>query len=541
MSSQTAYILLKRNEPKEHFFSSLFAFLIVIPGLLTVLLTAIYPSLLGAALISYASYWTLFLILPAAYRLSPFHPLAQYPGPVLAKLTQWWAVYHATRSGQIHLVYQRLHERYGDYVRVGPNELSIRDPASVHAVLGPTGFPKGPYYSNRSNPPMLSQLRGHTEHAKRRQAWNRGFTTSALKGYEDIGEKRLDQLLEVFERKIEQGAILKVSKWLSFFATDFMGDMAFGGGFELLEKERDEDGIWAMFERTLRVYSILAHIPWVIKIVRLLPSTKRLMIRARAFGRARVVERLQLGAGRKDLFYYISGEDETGRTKLSMTDMASDGLQAILGGSDSTATMLTGVFFYLATHPDAYARLQDEIDSAYTEADGVPDATKRAAMPYLNACINETLRLLPVGPSGSPRWVPPGSGPKTIGEHVIPEGTQVHVNTWSIHRDARNFLSPTAFLPARWLKADPNAPSHSHSDTRATVLNPDAFHPFSFGPANCVGKNLALMEMRTVIFQVLHQFRVRALPGTVVSEWEGAVQDWHIVKVPELYLHIEAR
>ncbi|TFY62928.1 hypothetical protein EVG20_g6526 [Dentipellis fragilis] len=216
------------------------------------------------------------------------------------------------------------------------------------------------------------------------------------------------------------------------------------------------------------------------------------------------------------------------------------GLQAILGGSDSTATVLTSTLFYLATHSEAYARLQGEIDAVFVDADGVPDATKRAPMPSLNACMRKrdaspapsrSLWIAAVGPAGlrsedhwRPRHPLRNTSPRQHLEH--PSRPTQLLRTHRLH--------PLALAQSR-IQGRLGLKLH------AAVLNPDAYHPFSFGPANCVGKNLALMEIRTVVFRLLHWFRVSALPGSVVREWEGEVQDWHIVKVPELYLHVETR
>ena len=61
---------------------------------------------------------------------------------------------------------------------------------------------------------------------------------------------------------------------------------------------------------------------------------------------------------------------------------------------------------------------------------------------------------------------------------------------WSVHRDARNFSYPDTFWPDRWLIAE----GIQESKEKITH-NPDAFIPFSFGPANCVGKNLAMASI----------------------------------------------
>jgi hypothetical protein len=77
------------------------------------------------------------------YRVSPFHPLARYPGPVLNKLSKFWMM-HITSQGKQHLFYQSMHRKYGTWVRTGPNELSVCDVDAIQPILGTTGLPKGP-------------------------------------------------------------------------------------------------------------------------------------------------------------------------------------------------------------------------------------------------------------------------------------------------------------------------------------------------------------------------------------------------------------
>lgn len=92
--------------------------LLVTPAALSVLLVdRVHPIALAVAG-TFATFYSTILTLIVAYRISPVHPLAAYPGPIMCKLSKFWMAYIA-RKGKQHLYIQGLHERYGDIVRIG--------------------------------------------------------------------------------------------------------------------------------------------------------------------------------------------------------------------------------------------------------------------------------------------------------------------------------------------------------------------------------------------------------------------------------------
>lgn len=81
-------------------------------------------------------------------------------------------------------------------------------------------------------------------------------------------------------------------------------------------------------------------------------------------------------------------EDKFEKEPLSDAEVASDGILAIIAGSDTAATVLSGLFYYLLAQPKDYKRLQEEIDASFPPGQGNAfDATKLAEMPYLNAVM----------------------------------------------------------------------------------------------------------------------------------------------------------
>lgn len=160
------------------------------------------------------------------------------------------------------------------------------------------------------------------------------------------------------------------------------------------------------------------------------------------------------------------------------------------------STFLAAVTYYLLTTPDTYLKLRQEIRTRYSDYDEI-DATSSLQLPYLQAVINEGLRIYPPGPQGFPR-VSPGA---VVDDVYVPAGVnitschsseslqgwlgytqaEVYTSSWTVMHDPRNFHEPFQFKPERW--TDPNC-----SDTK------EASQPFSLGPRACVGQKLVFFS-----------------------------------------------
>ena len=121
----------------------------------------------------------------------------------------------------------------------------------------------------------------------------------------------------------------------------------------------------------------------------------------------------------------------------------------------------------------------------------------------------ESLRLYPPVAITMPRRTPAGG--ETVDGISIPEEMTVGVHHFSCYRHPDNFYRPEYFLPERWLAANRDVSPFQH-DNRACM------QPFSFGPRNCLGKNLARAEMRLALAKVLFRFDMELVPGQ--HEWQ---------------------
>jgi cytochrome P450 len=115
-------------------------------------------------------------------------------------------------------------------------------------------------------------------------------------------------------------------------------------------------------------------------------------------------------------------------------------------------------------------------------------------LPYLNAVIDEGMRLCPSVPVAIPRVVPK-SGDTVCGQRV-PEGKYAAVNQYSAYRQSYNFRNPNSFIPERFLNPD------SKADDMAV------FQPFQVGRHNCIGMKYGYMELRLTLSRLLWAFDV---------------------------------
>ncbi|TBU25227.1 high nitrogen upregulated cytochrome P450 monooxygenase 2 [Dichomitus squalens] len=503
-----------------------------------VLLYGFYLGVLGGSIVS--------------YRLGPFHPLANFKGPLAYRITKLsMAVWAAT--GSECFVVKALHDKYGDVVRTGPNELSVRDPSLIPAVMGASGLPKGPNYLGMTlthdGLPMVG-IQDTEEHLRRRRPWTRGLNSTALKEYEPLMAERVAEL--VASLITLQDKVILLDQQFAQFSHKFMSDMAFGDKSKIMHG--DQKKFWSLLDDGVVFAAFFSHVPWLGFYVMLLPMVaaplQAFLSRCREFA----IRRIKQGSTNRDLFYYLNNEDQLHSPPPPLHQLVDDGVLAIVAGSDTTSTALTSLFYCLLTHPKAYAAVVTEVDNCFSEGETTLTTACHGKLPYLDAAINESLRLFPPAPNGSLRQVPRNGKGVHVGSIFIPPGTAVCCHLYSMHLDARNFSFPDTFWPERWLLASgrinsatpprdlsPDAHQGSPLDASSLKHNDMAFMPFSYGPMNCVGKNLALAEIRMVACALIRQFEFRLQDGWEAGEYRKGFRDYGIATRPKLPVLITRR
>jgi len=430
------------------------------------------------------------------------HPLRRFPGPkswAASRIT--WCVHQY--QGRLHVEILRLHERYGSVVRVAPNELSFTSESAWRDIYGQRKLEMGKDPIFRLHTPTGAQnilVADRETHTRQRRLLAHAFSESALREQEPVLQIYAGKLLACMAERAQTGAHINVVDWLTFASFDLIGHMSFGENFGCLESGTYAPFVAAITAMASELSVIQMCKYWGVMGLRMALMPKRVLgQRQRNMKTAMetVQKRIKSGSEHRDFLHYIlRANDEKG---MSSAEINVNAFSLSIAGSESTATALSGAFFLLLNHPEAYKRLVREIRSAHSHTDDITLAST-SSLNYLEAVLRETLRMYPPVAITMPRVVPasPMGGYQIDGDFV-PSGIAVGVNHFAASNLSANFSQPDQFLPERWLTGG-NGDRIYASDVK------EASQPFSFGPRNCLGKNIARAEMRLLLAKLLFAY-----------------------------------
>ncbi|KAJ5090124.1 hypothetical protein N7532_008808 [Penicillium argentinense] len=420
-----------------------------------------------------------------------FHRLRQFPGPKLACVTKLWHAWHA-RHRQNYLVLGKLHETYGDFIRTGPSEVTVYHPDVFMAIDGPQGnCVKSDWYDLLHPKQSLVTARKKEVHAGRRRQWNRGFTSQALDQYQDRILPLLDELDGCIEADIAAGRPSNARNLFFWLGFDRMGDFIFSRTFNMLSRQ-EWHHIILLLQRALSLLGPLSPVPWLIHIAfKLLPRIWILndWFRMVAWCESQMVNRLKTHADTgkaRDVAHYLLEDVKEDYQQFPW--LTGDGILAIVAGSEPTAAVLTGLFYELAKHPEHAEEILREISCI-----DIHDSRALAQRcPHLEAVILEALRLYPALPTGGNRKTLENG--VVIGGRYIPPDTTIVAPRFCISRREDCFEKALEFIPERWYK---------HPEM---VWNKAAFAPFGTGHHSCLGRALAMNDMRLTTARLIQKY-----------------------------------
>ncbi|KAF2246979.1 cytochrome P450 [Trematosphaeria pertusa] len=467
------------------------------------LLNAVFQDF-TVKLLGLTAAFVVYLLSYAIYNIY-FHPLSKYPGPKRWAATRLSYIF-SLWSGWLHRDVRDLHTRYGDIVRIAPDELSFARPEAWQDIYtnqpGRQAFPKSAIWHGaaKGRPPSVLNAIDIKLHSRFRRAMDPALNEKAVRMQEPIIQAHVRLFISKLDKLASsdsQGAIVDILRWISFVVFDEIGDLGFGEPFGCLESS--EHHPWcsmiftslraATYRVSLRYYPALN---WLMSFA-IPKSVVKKGMEHWQMSVDKINRRLNLEKDRPDIISMIK-RDEEGVDGLTHPEMLATSSVLIVAGSDGTISVLNGTMYHLVRNPDEMALLAAEIRNAFKTEDVINLSALRD-LPYLKAVLNEGMRMCNPTPVGAPRIVPPGGG--MVSGERLPEGTFVNVHSLTVSRSPKLWYDSDAFRPERWL--DSKSPEFEMDQQ-------NAIQPFGVGPRSCAGRLLAWAEMRLILARLIWRF-----------------------------------
>ncbi|ROW01871.1 hypothetical protein VMCG_05635 [Cytospora schulzeri] len=424
---------------------------------------------------------------------------------------------------------QELHRKHGKIVRIGPNDLSFATPEAYrdiygHVTAGKKRFLKSSLYERAV--PRITSVRDPAVHAQQRKALSNAFSAKALRDQEGVVHQYVDLLLQQLGRLGEDGQkpvnATDAYNWLTF---DIIGDLAFGEPFGALS---EGSSYWVKLISDSVMFDSLDYRmktkPWDRWMIPFIWGSRWEEMKQKyklnlSLSKEKAKKRIELGDSlkRQDFFGHLIKKNE-----INEMNLVGNAIVLIVAGSETTATALIGITWYLLKNPHCLAKLTEEIRGTFSSlGDITGDAT--ANCQYLHAVIEEGLRVFPPVAGGLPRDCPGAA----IDGVYIPAGVTVSCENYTMARDPRYWQDPESFRPERWLG------DGLGDDKRA-------FQPFSTGPRACLGVNLAYLEMRVILAKILFVYDLE-LVSQEIEDWNRACKSYGLWKKADLLVKFRPR
>jgi cytochrome P450 len=335
-----------------------------------------------------------------------------------------------------------------------------------------------------------------------------GFDPAHIKKYFPMLLKVTERFLKRWQRAAARDAShptsIDLTADLMRYTVDVVGGLAFGADINTIES--DEEVIQKHLDKVLPALAKGLLSPFAAFVRKLpLPANRRLdghldALRVAVEGfiagaRRRVDANPKLREEPDNLIEAMVVARDREGSGLTDTDVAGNVLTMLLAGEDTTANTLAWMIYLLARHPAALARARDEV-RAKLGAAALPTREQLEELPFIEACMNETMRVKPVAPMIIQQAVRDTS----LAGIRVPKGYLVVLLMRAPTMQNKHFASAATFDPARWLDA-----AVTPASAKRVAM------PFGAGPRLCPGRYLAMLEMKMVMAMLLRNFDIQSV------------------------------
>jgi len=403
-----------------------------------------------------------------------------------------------------HHYTEKLHATYGPLVQISPEMVAVSDHNEIRRIYVTDDLPKSHLIYNNfrqdKDRPTLLTFTDKKAYGVRKRMVSSMFGIRYIRGMQsimrqcvDVALKRLDDLCAQEPSGV---AVVDICNLVQSLAVDIIGDTTFGQSFHVVEN--GSHPLPLKLKQALMMSGLFQFIPWLKAVpgIPLRPAYIGQFTNEIVQNRRAVIA----SAPRTDLLQMlVEAVDDAPSSTFRSSDLQDEVVVLLTAGSETTANAELFVILLLTKHPEKMTKLQAEIDRFYPNAELETNADHMPEMHYLQACIDETMRLYPAQPTGSPRESPQDI---SVLGYEIPRGTAIFPTTATVQRDSALWDQPDAFIPERWLDS-----------VTASRITPVSFYPFAAGSRVCIGRHFALQEMYLSLVGLFRRFEFRYIKG----------------------------
>ncbi|CEL54142.1 Benzoate 4-monooxygenase OS=Aspergillus niger GN=bphA PE=1 SV=1 [Rhizoctonia solani AG-1 IB] len=456
-----------------------------------------YYAAAGALLIAY--YLTPYFLDPHDYR-------RRFSGPWLASFSGSWLANSAS-SGRHYQRLLQLHDKYGKFVRIGPNHISIADADALEVVYGHSSgtLKSGFYDAFRNGEADIFNTREKPIHTIKRKRIANIFSAQNVVAFEPRVRAHIERFCAQLDMRCKQAragisgfnwvakdgrAVINSPPQFAYLTFDIISDLALGIPFGMIEGQKDSTptllsvaskknvqgmtpirfiaeggkaamalGSYPSWAQKLLLFGTPWHIPEMLLRRNFLNTTKAAVDARVARIENEGQEHKEGGVDLLDKLFEVKNVDGS---PLTREEIDSEALVTLGAGSDTTANSLAAMSYYIAANPDIKRRLQQELDlidmDSYEDVadldkdqseNAIPSFEKVKNLPYLNACVKETLRLYSTVGAGLPRVVPAGKTLVVAG-HTFNAGSVISIASYCTNRSSVWGSDADVYRPERW-------------------------------------------------------------------------------------------
>ncbi|KAI0512527.1 cytochrome P450 monooxygenase [Xylaria bambusicola] len=462
-----------------------------------------------------ANHNTLLYVVPILFVIG-----VNYPGPLISRASTLWYS-RALGRGTIAQDLLALHEKYGDTVRITPDEISFIDPQNWKQIYGYRTSPAGkvemikdPRYHDTVKPTVTILTGNDAEHTYFRKILSPPFSEISLKKNEWILHRFVDKFIARVKDAGDNGKKpVDIVDWFNYLTFDIIGYLAYGEDFNCLGESKLHEWI----DCSLAIAGLMT----LGQSARQLPYPfdklyKWMFIPDSIYRRTKTHRDLvdqkvhtRLGHNPEHMDFLQKLVELRKDEKMEFGTLSEHASLLTIGGSETTATLLSGAIYFLALNPEVYAKLKREIRTTFAKEEDMT-LLRLSQCAYLLGVVEETLRMYPPSPANHTRMVPEG-GAVLEGKH-IPGGLCVSMPMFASFNASSNWVEPRVFAPERWTGENPDKYARDRKE---------ALKPFSYGPRNCLGQQLANHEVRLILGKVAWHFDLELMEAS--RGWEKQI------------------